>query len=96
MAVGRNDHLFITSYDKKKKDLQYSIGKINRTIGGGWTTPEIVHIPTINFSGDFTDFYITPDEKVLFTVLFRVIKGMAKKIYMSVIKVNKGGANLKM
>lgn len=82
VSINKQNSLYVTSFDKKKKDLQYSIGKISKTIEG-YSTPQIVHIPSINFSGDFTDFFISKDEKVL---LISIIsdKGYGKEdLYVS-------------
>lgn len=64
VSINNLNQLYVTSFDKKKKDLQYSIGKVNYK-DNEWSNPELIHIPNIDFSGDFTDFYISRDEKVL-------------------------------
>ena len=93
VSINRKNELFVTSYDKKKKDLQYTIGKVSK-VGNSFSEPELIHIPNMNFSGDFTDFYIAKDEK---TILLSIVssKGYGKEdLYVS-LKINGTWSELK-
>lgn len=64
VGISASGDLYVNIFDHKKKELQYSIGKTSLK-DGVWQKPEPIHIPMMEFSGDFSDFYINPEETII-------------------------------
>lgn len=65
IGQGKEDHYFLLNTYQDKKHLDYGIAQTRKLGEHNWTKPEVTKIPKLKYDGDFYDFYITHDEKIL-------------------------------
>lgn len=91
IGQGKENHYFLLNTYQDKKSLQYGIALTRKRAEHDWSEPEVISIPKLKYQGNFYDFYITHDEKVLLIS----IKGEDSKgeedLYVSLNNENKWG-----
>ena len=64
IGQGKGKRFFLLNTYQDEKNLQYGIALVTKEVKK-WSKPEIIPIPKLKYDGNFYDFFITKDEKVL-------------------------------
>ncbi len=65
IGSGIDGNFFLLNTYQPTKDLEYGIASTKKVSEHSWTMPNVISVPKLKYDGNFYDFYITHDEKVM-------------------------------